>query len=309
VNAEIAPQDIRPGDRVDVIYGVGSVGLGNTTERYLYPEEPSPPAGADVEEGGGVPAFGLEPTPSPTPDLAFPVAKVCVRDLAVLDVIHEERPNPAYGGPDSGEPATIPGEVVAVQVAVPREQEEMLHYAVTTGEYRVALLSPNAPQEDDPTLGMTWDDLVAFFWAERQAALDAITDTTRLLGPGAAAIVATPQGTPLATPAITPTAAITDGMGVPGGVLATPAPVEGAELAPTPGPVQPTPEAASPVGELPPATPEGPPTGVGVLSGLNASVLQGAVCVGAGLVVLVALGLGVRSFLIRRRDARSAGGS
>jgi hypothetical protein len=45
------------------------------------------------------------------------------------------------------------------------------------------------------------------------------------------------------------------------------------------------------------------------LRGLNASVLQGAVCVGAGLVVLVALGLGVRSFLIRRRDARSAGGS
>jgi hypothetical protein len=36
-------------------------------------------------------------------------------------------------------------------------------------------------------------------------------------------------------------------------------------------------------------------------------VLYGGVCVGAGLVVLVGLALGVRSFLIRRRDAQSTG--
>jgi len=323
VNAEIAPQDIRPGDRVDVIYGVGDVGLGGMTESYLYPEELNPPAGAGVEEEEAAPVWGLEPTPSPTPHLAFPVAKVCVRDLAVLDVIHEEQPNPAYGGPESGEPPTIPGEVMAVQVAVPREQEEMLHYVVTTGEYRVALLSPNAPREDGPTLGMTWDDLVAFFWAERETALEAITGTTRLLGPGAAAIVATPQGTPFPTPVlspaegpvISPTAVITGGAepalseaeGMPDG--ATPAPAAGAELAPTPGPVEPTPEAASPVGELPVATPEGTGESAGLLSSLNTSVLYGGVCVGAGLVVLVVLVLGVRSFLIRRQAVQNRGGS
>jgi len=307
VNAEIAPQDIRPGDRVDVIYGVGDVGLGGMTESYLYPEELNPPAGAGVEEGERAPTWGLEPTPSPTPHLAFPVAKVCVRDLAVLDVIHEEQPNPAYGGPESGEPPTIPGEVMAVQVAVPRKQEEMLHYVVTTGEYRVALLSPNASREDDPTLGMTWDDLVAFFWAEREAALEAITGTTRLLGPGAAAIVATPQGTPFPTPVISPTAVITDGAEMPGG--ATPTPAAGAEFAPTPGPVEPTPEAASPVEELPVATPEGTGEGAGPLPSLNTSVLYGAVCVGAGLVVLVVLALGVRSFLIRRQAVQNRGGS
>jgi len=307
VSAEIAPQDIRPGDRVDVIYGVGNVGLGGTAASYLYPEEPSPPAGAEVEGGEGAPAWGPAPTPSPAPHLAFPVAKVCVRDLAVLDVVHEERPNPAYGGPESGEPPTIPGEVVAVQVAVPREQEEMLHYVVTTGEYRVALLSPNAPQEDYPTLGMTWDDMVAFFWAERETALEAITDTTRLLGPGAAAIVSTPQGTPFPTPVISPTTVITDGAEMPGG--ATPTPAAGAELAPTPGPVGLTPEVASPVGELPVATPEGTGEGAGLLPSLNTSVLYGGVCVGAGLVVLVVLALGVRSFLIRRQAVRNRGGS
>jgi len=315
VNAEIAPQDIRPGDRVDVIYGVGDVGLGGMTERYLYPEELSPPAGAGVEEEEGAPVWGLEPTPSPTPHLAFPVAKVCVRDLAVLDVIHKEQPNPAYGGPESGEPATIPGEVMAVQVAVPREQEEMLHYVITTGEYRVALLSPNASREDDPTLGMTWDDLVAFFWAERETALETITDTDRLLGPGAAAIVATPQGTPFPTPVISPTAVITGGAGpalsgaegMPDG--ATPAPAAGAEFTPTPGPVEPTPEAASPVEELPVATPEGTEEGAGLLPSLNISMLYGAVCVGAGLVVLVVLALGVRSFLIRRQAVQNRGGS
>jgi len=315
VNAEIAPQDIRPGDRVDVIYSVGDVGLGGMTERYLYPEELNPPAGAGVEEGEEAPVWGLEPTPSPTPHLAFPVAKVCVRDLAVLDVIHEEQPNPAYGGPESGEPPTIPGEVMAVQVAVPRKQEEMLHYVVTTGEYRVALLSPNASREDDPTLGMTWDDLVAFFWAERETALEAITGTTRLLGPGAAAIVVTPQGTPFPTPVISPTAVITgeaepalsEAEGMPGG--ATPTLAAGAEFAPTPGPVEPTPEVASPVEELPVATPEEPPTGIGGLGGFNTSVLYGGVCVGAGLVVLVVLALGVRSFLIRRQSVQSRGGS
>lgn len=307
VNAEIAPQDIRPGDRVDIIYGVGDVGLGGPMESYLYPEEPRPPAGVGAEGGEEAPTWGLTPTPSPTPRLAFPVAKVCVRDLAVLDVIHEERPNPAYGGPESGEPPTIPGQVVAVQVAVPREQEEMLHYVVTTGEYRVALLSPNAPREDDPTLGMTWDDLVAFFWAEREAALEAITGTARLLGPGAAAIVATPQGTPFPTPIITPTGVITGGAEMSGG--ATPTPAAGVEPAPTPGPAGPTPEAAGPVEEVPVSTPEGTEGAAGLLPSLNTSVLYGGVCVGAGLVVLVVLALGVRSFLIRRRAVQGRGGS
>jgi hypothetical protein len=216
-------------------------------------------------------------------------------------VIHEEQPNPAYGGPDSGEPATISGAVIAIQVAVPREQEEMLHYIVTTGEYRVALLSPNAA-ENDPTLGMTWDDLKAFFWAEREQALGSlvITDTTGLVGPGAAAIVATAQATPyptpiLTSPALTPTAAVAEE-----GAAETPA----AGPAPTSVPLpvtSPTPEEAAqsaPTAAAIPGT-----TGSGGLFG--SSALSGIVCAGAGLLLLAVIVLAAVTVIRRRRAARS----
>jgi hypothetical protein len=139
------------------------------------------------------------------PQIDFPFAKVVLQDLEVVAVIHDERPNPAYGGPQSDEPPTLKGDVKALQVVLPREHAEMMHYGVTTGDYRIALLSPNAPEEDDATLGMTWKDLEAFFWGQRETALGAITGTFSVDGPGAAALVGTPQSVPMPMAPLTET--------------------------------------------------------------------------------------------------------
>jgi hypothetical protein len=329
VDPEIAPQDIRPGDRVDVLYGVGNVETSGLAQgAALFPQEVAPPAGAapapgtageeetgEAGEGLAAPTGGTPPAPAATPEMTFPMAKACVRGLRVLDVIREEQPNPAYGGPDSGEPATIPGEVLAIQVALPREQEEMLHYVVTTGEYRVALLSPNAPLENDPTLGMTWDDLKAYFWAEREQSLDAlgeITGTRGLIGPGAAAIVATAQATPAAIPVLagTPTTQPAPGEAEEPGLSeaeGTPA------SSPTPGEVAltPTPQAGAEAPSPTPALAEGPAQGTGGGGpGLNSSsLLTGLICAGVGLALLAAAVLVVRGILRRRAAAQSRTGN
>lgn len=292
VDSENAPQNIRARDRVDVIYGVGDVGTGGAMESYQS-AFPTPLSVSGTEEVEATrPAWGATPEPSPTPRMTFPMAKVCVRSLTVLDVIHDEKPNPAYGGPESGEAPTIPGEVIAIQVAVPREQEEILHYVVTTGKYQIALLSPNAVDENDPTLGMTWDDLQAFFWAERERALESITDTTYLLGPGAAAILSTPQSTPI--PRSTPVISLTS---APTATLVTPMPA--ATPVPTSAPEE-------PVNETPSPTPTASASSLG--GGLSSSLIFGVVCAGGGLVLVLVIGFAVVNFLRRRKAAGSGSG-
>jgi len=211
VDAETAPQNIRAGDRVDIIYGVGRVREQTgapATAPWLAPDQddwdrgippgdiPTSPWEVPGEAPGEAPEVSLEPTPMPQID--FPFAKVVLQDLEVLAVIHDERPNPAYGGPQSDQPPTLKGDVKALQVVLPRAHTEMMHYGVTTGNYRIALLSPNAPERGDATLGMTWKDLEAFFWVQRDIALAAITGTIPMDGPGAAALAGTPQPVPMA---------------------------------------------------------------------------------------------------------------
>ena len=282
VDAETAPQDIRPGDRVDLVYGVGRVreesGVSESAPWLDQELTPSPAI---------TPAYQSSLTPTPMPNIDFPFAKVVLQDLEVVRVIHEKRSNPAYGGPQSEEPPTLKGDVKALQVVLPREQAEMMHYGVTTGDYRVALLSPNAPEAADATLGMTWKDLEAFFWAQRDTALGAITGTISLDGPGAAALVLTPELTPMAPMTetesitastaseseITPTVPAGDDTGL---LLDKPVPAT-----PTPGADAPAPETRSPESESDDG--QSPPLDLGRM--VSPSMIQGLICTGGGLLL------------------------
>ena len=91
----------------------------------------------------------------------------------------------------------------------------MLHFAIDNGSVRISLISPNAPPgERGPTLGLTWQDLVAFFEAERRQVLGVEEETQGMSRP--------------------PTAVPTDTLGIPGGSPVSPT-LAGA-AAPTPGP-------------------------------------------------------------------------
>ena len=210
VNRETSPENLAEGDYVDLNFGVGSATfLAGTlsTAPTPFPFQPLP--NVFVTQ----PPVPLPPTLTPPaePRLTLPIAKTLVHAARVLSVVYDEAPNPGYAGPSSGQPATIRGDIIALVVAVPKEVEEVLHFAIVNGSIRVALLSPNGNWETgeirQPTLGMSWDDMVALFRLDREQILAAGLPS-EIVGPGAAAIKATldAQG---AAPVVLPPATAT----------------------------------------------------------------------------------------------------
>jgi len=138
-------------------------------------------------------AVEVESTPTPTPEplLMLPVAKTIVSHAQVLAVVHEERTTLASDGTQ----VTTPGEIIGLVVAVPRAAQELLEFAIDNGQVRVALLSARLDGDTSagahrPTLGMTWNDLVALIRMERERSL-ASGLPAEVIGPGAYAVEAT----------------------------------------------------------------------------------------------------------------------
>jgi hypothetical protein len=132
-------------------------------------------------------------------------------------------------------------------VAVPREAQELVQFAIDNGSVRVALLSAQIAQGDaasrQPTLGMTWNDLVSLMRMEREAALATATPPS-VLGPGAFALEATRNAATQAVAGLTQTVVAATRQAqqtqTPGAVSKTPeptpTPLSGAQAAVTPTP-------------------------------------------------------------------------
>jgi hypothetical protein len=200
VSPETAPDAMVEGDRVDLNFGTNgdrSNGQKLTTRptdqpglSQMYDYSPSAASSA------GTPAATGTPTPTPTPDgeplLVLPVAKTIVRQAKILGVVREQLTQQTQV---SGEAVnvTVPGKMLAIVVAVPREAQELMQFAIDNGNVRVSLLSAqvsaDAP-ERQPSLGMTWNDLVSLMRMDRDAALATMTPAN-VMGPGAYAIEAT----------------------------------------------------------------------------------------------------------------------
>ncbi len=147
------------------------------------------------------------PSPTRPPQVTLPIAKSLVRNARVLKVVYEMRPNPGFTG--EGESAFIRGDIQALVLAIPTEAQEIVTFALANGDVRAAVRSPLATEDDgSPTLGMSWDDLVAFFYAEREEGLQAVDPNAGLLGPGASSLWPTQQAlnAPTNTPAPDPSA-------------------------------------------------------------------------------------------------------
>ncbi len=235
VSPETAPPDVSEGDRVDLTLGVGSATFLAGSLSVVPTPNPFEPrevfVGGLAESGGQLfltpvqpsgeflPTPARTPTPNPTqpPRVTLPIAKSLVRNALVLKVIYEQRPNPGFTS--EGESAFIRGDIQALVLAIPMEAQEIVTFALANGDVRVAVRSPLASEDDgSPTLGMSWDDLVAFFYAERERSLQNIDPEASLLGPGASALWPTQQAlhapTATATPSLpppspTPTATVT----------------------------------------------------------------------------------------------------
>lgn len=213
VNDETAPPAIVAGDVVDLVFGVGNPGSIDrlttaptpTPESLVVGYAPAEPTPEPAGEGRA------EPTATEEPRYSLPVAKNIVYGARVLAVVREQT---RIQGESLSEPSTgvtakaAPGPIVGLVLAIPREAQEVVQFAVINGEIRVALVSPNAEAAvvREPTLGMTWDDLVALVRMERDAALATAAPQT-VLGPGAFAVESTRAALGATAQGLTATAA------------------------------------------------------------------------------------------------------
>jgi len=220
VNVGTAPDAIVEGDYVDLNFGVGSTTAFGGMLSTAPTEAPFAAGFGPVSEPGADVAVEpiVSPTPTPEPLLILPVAKTVVRSAQVMAVIREERATTVQSDPGAeARTVTVKGKVIALVVAIPREAQELLQFAIDNGTVRVALLSAQLADHstaDGPSLGMTWNDLVALVRMQRAAAL-ATGLPTDVYGPGAYAVEATlnaatqaarptnPSGTPSPTPPLT----------------------------------------------------------------------------------------------------------
>jgi Flp pilus assembly protein CpaB len=180
VGPDLAPEGIRVGDYVDLTIHIGALAAQPLTADPVGAESP-------------IPALSLPVTPSapaaaPAVAAYLPLAKTLMTNAEVLDVVRR-----AESRVDAnGAAVTVLGPVTGLVLAIPRDAQEVLQFGLQTGLLRVALVSSVVAAEGTesgarrPTLGMTWDDLVALIELERQQRLEAGTLPDPVSGPGAA---------------------------------------------------------------------------------------------------------------------------
>ena len=300
VSPETCPSQLLPGDRVDVSFGIGRVEQTTFSEPLAQPTPTVPPpftlpGGQSVgleeqnEEPLAIPPSATileESEISEQLEAILPLAKIVLQSVEVLDVHFEERPNPAYSGDEQGGAQPyLQGKILSLEVVIPAGAVEMLHFAVENGSVRISLISPNAPApgERGPTLGMTWEDLAAFFEAQRREVLGIEEGTMSASYP--------------------PTAVPTDTVGITGTWPVSPT-FAGA-VTPTPGPSHTPQPTHQPEVETPALTPL-PLTGEENGLATAGLALGGIVPFACGGLVLILIPIVVLVSIQRRRRAVAA---
>lgn len=236
VDAKTAPTQIVTGDYVDLVISMApgnlAGGASNNFGEIL--------AGQNSNQAG----FGFGPSAVITPTrgtfsssifatgimsgplagnaMNLPVTKAVIRAVPVLAVAFEQVPNPSYasaGFGDNGtnappQPAYLPGALNAITVSIPRTSAELLNFGIDNGKVHVLLLPVQegqtefAAQKNDPTLGVSWNDVLAFMIQERQqlAAAFNANVASNSSASGTNANAAKPTGSPTPNAKNSPTA-------------------------------------------------------------------------------------------------------
>lgn len=198
VNAQTSPTQVVTGDYVDLVISMAPGNLtGGNSDKFGQIL-----AGQDnnsVSTVGFGPSAVITPTrgttlPSlisatgvlsgflPGDEMNLPVTKAVIRSVPVLAVAFDQTPNPTYASAGFGEngnaapppPAYLDGEIKSITVSVPRDSAELLNFGIDNGKVHVMLLAVQEGQtefvanKNDPTLGVSWNDVLAFMIKERQ---------------------------------------------------------------------------------------------------------------------------------------------
>ncbi len=202
VDSKTAPSQIAPGDWVDLVVGLApgniSAGSNTTFSNLLTPPTPVSPivTFGSTFTSGVRPAPTLPPNPSllnpanssgsvGASDMNLPADKVVIQNVPVLAVRFQQVPNPAFTGSGAGfgqaqpaegtaQPAYIQGDIQSVTVLIPRASVELVTFGMDNGRVHVALLPAKTAEAANgaqtPTLGITFNDVLAWMMRERSQA-------------------------------------------------------------------------------------------------------------------------------------------
>lgn len=196
VSAETSPSQIVTGDYVDLVISMAPGNLASNNSNN-FGEILSGQDSTQASFGFG-PSAVVTPTQSTFPSsfilssgiisaplagdvMNLPVTKAVIRSVPVLAVSFEQTPNPTYASAGFGDdtnappqPAYVEGEIKSLTVSIPRESAELLNFGIDNGKVHVLLLpiaqgqNEFAAQKNNSTLGVSWNDVLAFMMRERQ---------------------------------------------------------------------------------------------------------------------------------------------
>lgn len=216
VDPKTAPEQIEAGDRVDIVLSLTPGSINANNQSRFSDLLATPTLSAQVTAiPRATPTLALGTTFTSTSllpeDMNLPVAKVTIQRVPILAVRREQIANPnfavapAAGESQSASPAFVAGDIQAVLVRVPRESVELLTFAMDNGKVHLSLLSPKMAQSetDNPTLGMSWNDVITWMMEERRRASGQLMVVA--VGTSTPTVATTPSPSPTRQAAFAPT--------------------------------------------------------------------------------------------------------
>ncbi len=238
VDAKTSPSQIVTGDYVDLVISMAPGNLttnnSNNFGELLTGQESNQvnfdfgPSAVITPTQNTFPssfllASGIISAPLSGDIMNLPVTKAVIRSVPVLAVSFEQSPNPSYASAGFGEdsnappqPAYVEGEINSITVSIPRESAELLNFGIDNGKVHVLLLPVQqgqaefVAQQNNSTLGVSWNDVLAFMMRERQELAASFNSSTANNPIPSPTIIATPTPAPtnsangFATPTLFP---------------------------------------------------------------------------------------------------------
>ncbi|HEY3289469.1 MAG TPA: hypothetical protein VGK87_05015 [Anaerolineae bacterium] len=144
---------LQPYDRIDMIINLGSGG-GPLT----LPPTRTNSFGKVVDTG---------PRLDITQTIPLPITKLVIQNMLILRIDRDKPAGASGQNAQQTDPAGVTGEMKRLYLKVDRDQLEVLSFILNNGKRQIAVRAATGSQDRLPTDGVTWDDFVRWFYAQR----------------------------------------------------------------------------------------------------------------------------------------------
>jgi Flp pilus assembly protein CpaB len=143
---------IQPGDRIDLM-----LSLGDASNKEVV---------AVVQPNQNQNPNSLEPQIVISETAPMPMSKLIMQNMTVLRVEREAARTQNTSQQSQAQVATL-GNVQRLYVKVNRDQLEVLSFVLNNGKHNFAVRAANGNANTVPVNGVTWEDFVKWFYAQR----------------------------------------------------------------------------------------------------------------------------------------------